>query len=151
MKTLTEFPAATLKNALKTRDELIASGKTPEELPQALGEALKVEGDRLSHLLNALECVGKKVSDLKRVVVLSLSEGEKAPSGAKQFGEHQYIAEYYPSLNPPKPARSDEHRGDRGGKGGKGRGGRGRDRDDKKRGAPRPPRPNQKPGGDQKA
>jgi len=132
MKTLTEFPAFNLKNAAKAKQDLVAAGKTPEELPAALGETLKVEGDKLTHLMNALETAGEKFNDLKRVVVFSLVEGEKAPQGAQQKGEHYYSAEYYPPLEPKggKPARGGEkgERGRRGGKGGKG------GRPDKKRG-----------------
>ncbi len=124
MKTLTEFPSQTLKNAAKTHQELTAAGKTPEELPAALGEALKVEGDKLTRLIAAIEVVGTRFDDLKRVVVLqTTAEGEKAPSGAQQKGELYYVTEYYASLQPQKPAGRGD-RDDRGGK--KGRGGKGR-------------------------
>lgn len=151
MKTITEFAASTLKNAQKTREELIGSGKTPEELPAAMGEALKLEGDRLNHLLSALDSVGTKTTDLKRILVIALNEGEKAPSQAKQVGEQYFIVEYYPSLNPPKQARrGEEGRGEKRGRGKGKRGGKGRgDRDQKGRG-PRPeraPRPTQGPEG----
>ena len=102
MKTLTEFFGMNLKQAAQTRKELIDSGKTPEELPAALGEALKLEGDRLNHLIHALDAVGTRLQDLKRVVVFSAQEGEKAPQKATQKGEHYYLVEYYPSLEKPK-------------------------------------------------
>jgi hypothetical protein len=125
MKTLTEFVAVTLRTAGKTRAELTAGGKTVEELPPAMGEALKLEGDKLTFMMNALEAVGDKTEDLKRVIVFTLSEGEKAPNHAKQMGEHYYVVEYYPSLTP-KKSRGDS-RDDRGGFGGRGgRDGKGR-------------------------
>ncbi len=138
MKTITEFAAITLKNAAKTRDELAASGKTPEELPAALGEALKLEGDKLAMLLVALELAAGARGDLKRVIVGALSEGEKAPSGAQDKDGKQFLVELYPPISAPssgRPGRG-EGRGDkRGGgrgdrkKGGKGgRGGGDRDR-----------------------
>ncbi|MFL5814487.1 MAG: hypothetical protein ACJ763_12995 [Bdellovibrionia bacterium] len=133
MKTLTEFAAVTLKNAAKTKQELTTAGKTAEELPAAMGEALKVEGDKLTFLMNALEVVGDKLEDLKRVVVFTLGENEKAPYGAVLKGEQHYSTEYYPPLNPPKgkgpQGGGDKGRGGKGGKDGKkgkrGRGGRG--------------------------
>lgn len=130
MKTITEFHASAIKNALKTQQELQAAGKTADEMPAALGEALKLEGDKLAMLVNALETVNAKVNDLKRVVVLSLSEGEKAPSGFQQKGDHYFGVEYYPPIarkgapGPQAGARGGKP-GDRKGKGR--RGGRGRD------------------------
>ena len=139
MKTLTEFAAVTLKNALKTQAELTTAGKTAEELPAAMGEALKLEGEKISHLVSALGLLnGKKTQDLKRVVVLKLNEGEKAPSGAQLIGENYFNVEFYPSL---QPARGDrEERGARGGRDGKGKGkGKGRGGKGGERGG-RPPR-----------
>lgn len=132
MRTITEFAGSNIKNAAKSKQDLTTAGKTAEELPAALGEALKVEGDRLTHLLNALETAGEKLNDLKRVVVFALAEGEKAPQGAQQKGETYYLCEYYPPLNPPKQKGKFEGRGDKkGGKRGRGgkRGGRGGGRD----------------------
>jgi hypothetical protein len=133
MKTLTEFAVVTLKNAAKTKQELTTAGKTAEELPAAMGEALKVEGDKLNYLMNAIEVVSDKLEDLKRVVVFTLGENEKAPHGAVQKGEQHYSTEYYPPLHPPKskgPQGGDKGRGGKGGRDGKkgkrGRGGRGR-------------------------
>lgn len=120
MRTITEFAAITLKNAAKTKAELLASGKTAEELPAAMGEALKLEGDKLNFLMNAIEAAGEKYDNMKRVVVSSLNEGEKAPSGAKQMGEQYYAVEFYPSMrSAPQDAGRDE-RGGRGGRGGRG-------------------------------
>lgn len=130
MKTLTEFPGFNLKNAVKVKQDLLAGGKTAEELPQALGEALKAEGDKLNFILNAIELVEKELEDLKRVVVYSLNEGEKAPSRAIQKGDHYFLAEYYPPLvkdqpkgkgpqGPGKPRGKRKGRGGRRGEGGK--------------------------------
>ena len=116
MKTLTEFPSATIKNATKIRQELITSGKTPEELPAALGEALKLEGDKLNRLMNALEATGSHhLNDLKRVVVYLPAEVEKAPEGTVQKGEHLYLVEYYtvPAQKIPE-TKSPRDRGNRG-------------------------------------
>lgn len=136
MKTLTEFPIFSLKNASKVRQDLVAGGKTPEELPAALGEQLKLEGDKLQWMSHCLEIVGEKMDQLKRVVVMSLAEGEKPPTGAIQKGEHYFLVEFYA---PPAPkggqdtgrggpggkGRDGRRGGGRGGPGGKDRGGRG--------------------------
>ena len=164
MRTITEFAAPTLKKAAQTKAELLSAGKTAEELPAAMGEALKLEGEKLNYLMCALEVVGEKTNDLKRVIVASLNEGEKAPSSVKQMGEQYYTVEYYPSLNrgggKPQEGRDDRRggrgrrgdkrggkRGDRrGGRGGEGRGGEaggpGAGGENKPRGprGPRPPR-----------
>jgi hypothetical protein len=137
MKTFTEFPGMNLKSAAKTRQDLITGGKTAEELPQALGEALKLEGNKLICLMNALELVDTKFENLKRVIVSIPNEGEKPPEGIFQKGEHFYLVEYYPSLDK-KPARDSQDqsgKGDRQGK--RGKGGRGK-RDDRGQKSARP-------------
>jgi len=109
MKTLTEFTALQIKNAAKTKQDLITAGKTPEELPQALGEALKIEGDKLNFLINALDLPMQKTSDLKRVIVMALGEGEQVPSNAAQKGEQVYVAEYYAPLHGATPPQKAGH------------------------------------------
>lgn len=130
MKTITEFDATRLKNAAQVQKDLQTAGKTTEELPQAMGESLKLEGDPLNLLLNALavaESSSKKFNDLKRVVVLSLNEGEKAPSHAQQKGEHHYMLEYYPPVRSKEAPPQQHSNHDRGP-------GRGRDQKPGKRG-----------------
>jgi hypothetical protein len=110
MKTITEFPSMSLKNAAKTKQDLITSGKTPDELPAALGEALKVEGNRLEFLVAILDIVGTKLNDLKRAIVYAPNEGEKPPQGLLQKGDHFYLVEYFPSLaKPAQPSHPSEH------------------------------------------
>lgn len=132
MKTLTEFTALSLKQAAQLKSDLTQQGKTPEELPAALGEGLKLEGERLTYMIHALELVGTKVVDLKRVLVFSFAEGEKAPLGTVIKGEGDqargYVSEYYPSLAKKGEARVQIDSRDDGrnkkGRGGKGKGGR---------------------------
>ena len=139
-KTITEFDGFRIKNALTTKKELAAAGKTPEEIAQGLGEALKLEGDKLKWLLSALEVVEGREGSLKRVVVYAVEEGKTAPSGAVQKEDKHFLAEYF--YVPQKQERKgregrdgDKRGGKRGGKRGKGRdGGRGG------RGDRRPPR-----------
>lgn len=135
MKTLTEFSTSVLKAAIQAKKDLLAAGKTLEEIPAALGESLKLEGEKLTFVVGAIELVERKLEDLKRVVVMKLGEGEKAPGGVVQKGEHCFSAEYYPPLHPPKAAPGKDHRhdgkgrGDR--KGGRGKGKPGRNSNDR--------------------
>jgi hypothetical protein len=133
MKTITEFHVATLKNAHKTRTELLAAGKTAEELPVAMGEALKLEGDKLTNMIAALEFVEadakSKTLDLKRVIVSTLAEKETTPKSTLQKGDFYFTIEYFPPLpgqEKKAPRGRDDDRGGRGrdGKrgGGKGKG-----------------------------
>ncbi|MEW6056544.1 MAG: hypothetical protein AB1540_08000 [Bdellovibrionota bacterium] len=107
MKTITEFDGFTLKNALSKKKELLAGGKAAEELPQALGEALKLEGDKLTYFLHALEVAEAKSDNLKRVIVLAVDEGKTAPNGAVQKAERHYLAEFFYTPAPKRPARSE--------------------------------------------
>ncbi|MBI3557665.1 MAG: hypothetical protein HY074_15495 [Deltaproteobacteria bacterium] len=131
MKTLTEFDAFRLKNAMNTKKELTAAGKTAEELPAAMGEALKLEGDKLTLFLAALEVAEERPEGLKRVVVFAVEEGKSAPKGALLKGDKNFLAEFFA---PPQSAQKrfdsrdgggrDGKRGGKGKGGGKGRGGR---------------------------
>lgn len=127
MKTITEFLGVQIKNAAKTIEELTAAGKTAEELPAALGEAVKMEGDKLKFLMNAVEVSKqgskKGIDNLKRVVVIQLGENEKAPYGAIKKDEQCYVIEMIPQAYSAARAQAEANRDrdDRRG-GGKGRG-----------------------------
>ncbi len=125
MKTLTEFPGTLLKLASKTQQEYVSAGKAPEELLTHLGATLKLEGDRLTLLQTSLEIVGHQHANLKRVVIFTLHEGEKAPSTVIQREAHCFLVEHYPSLDKPASQPSAEIKkgdGRRNGKGGPGKG-----------------------------
>jgi hypothetical protein len=129
MKTLTEFFGPHLLRALQTRAELVAGGKTPEELPAALGESLKMEGEKLQRLGIALDLLEneKKKERVKRVVVLQPAEGQKAPAGAFEREGLVYLLEYFPAPAGSAPQKQPEERDRKGGRGdrkGKGRGDR---------------------------
>jgi hypothetical protein len=98
MKTMTEFSSTLVKKAAETLEALKASGKTPEELPGAWGEAMALESPKRDWLFTALECVGAKTMDLKRAVVASVTAGEKLPGGWIVKGEQAYCIEYYPPV-----------------------------------------------------
>jgi hypothetical protein len=119
MKNITEFATHTLTKGASTKAALAAEGKTPEEIQASLGEAFKFEGDKLKHFIAALDVAAQNTQNLRRVLVVTLAEGEKVPARAAQVEEHYYVPELLVTAAP-KPAA--DHKG---GKGGKGRGGKG--------------------------
>lgn len=144
MKTLTEFSGFTLQDIGKTRTQLLTENKTPEEISAALTEQFKVEGEKLQLLLSALDSIDNKVTDLKRIVVGTLAEGEKLPPKAVQKEDKVFLAEYFPPMNRPggkgrfkgKGGPRDGKRGGgrndrKGGRGGGGPGGRGDSRNNR--------------------
>lgn len=123
MKAVTEFPSYTLTKAVTTKAALAAEGKSPEEIQASLGESFKLEGDKLKHFVAAVDVAAQNPQNLRRVLVVSLSEGEKIPMKAVKVEEHHYVPEFLvmPSA---KPAEGDSKGGRRGGPGkGKGAGG----------------------------
>lgn len=127
MKFVTEFANITLKQALSAKNALAAEGKTPEEIQTSLGEKYKYEGEKLTHLTNALEVASQNTENLKRVLVVSLNEGEKAPAKAVQVEAFHYVPDFVVVARPAQQESKDA----RGGRGGKGRGGGGGKREEK--------------------
>jgi hypothetical protein len=119
MKAVTEFPSFTLTKAIAAKNALAAAGKTPEEIQTSLGETFKLEGDKLKHFVNAVDVAGQNEANLKRVLVVSLNEGESAPNKATKVEEHYYVPEFLITSAPaPKAdAKGGRHGGGRGGKG----------------------------------
>lgn len=117
MKAITEFPNYLLTKAQTMKASLASEGKSAEEIQQGLAESFKYEGDKITYFMNAIEVASQNSDQLKRVLIYSLSEGEKEPPKAVKFGELFYVPEFI-VLARPKPD------GDSKGKGGhKGRGG----------------------------
>jgi hypothetical protein len=122
MKAVTEFSNFKLAQGLKAKNELATGGKTPEEIEIGLGEAMKLEGEKLKYFVNALEIATPQMEKLTRVVIMSLNEGEAAPAKATQIDSFVYVPEF---LAPPK-APAEKTDGGRGGRGGRGGGGGGK-------------------------
>ena len=121
MKSITEFAKVALANGLAKKTALEAEGKSAEEAQIALGEAMKMEGDKLKHFIAAIGLAKDNETNLKRILVVSLNEGEAAPAKAIKIDEHYYIPEFHVEVkfqarHKPEP---------KGGGKGKGRGGRG--------------------------
>ncbi len=119
MKSVTEFWSVNLNKGLKMKADLLASGKTAEEIPALIGESLKMEGDKLKYFLNAMEVATQNPEKLARVLVVSLNEGESAPPKATQIEEMHYIPEF--QMEARKVVTEKVPRGG----GGKGKGGKG--------------------------
>lgn len=119
MKSITEFQNFTLNKALKTKAALVAEGKTPEEISAGLGEAFKLEGEKLKHFVNALDVAAAAGESLKRVMVISLAEGEAVPAKATKVDEFHYVTEMLIETKYVQAVKADS-------KGGKGGGGKGR-------------------------
>ncbi|MGE5086687.1 MAG: hypothetical protein ACM3MG_10330 [Bacillota bacterium] len=126
MKSVTEFPSFTLTKGLAQKAAL--TGKTPEEIQASLGESFKFEGEKLTHFVNALEVAGANTANLKRVVVMSLNEGEKAPAKAVQVEAFHYVPEFIVTAKPVVAHDKDSK--------GRGKGPRGGGRGEKKGGSP---------------
>lgn len=164
-------PAAPAEVLVSTGDPAIKKRVAPqqlsteaaEEAKKKIAETLKIEGDRLNLLWEAVQAVDRRKPKelLRRIVVLVLSETEKAPAGAVKRGEHVFVTEYLPesiSGRRGRPGREGRDgrpgRGGRGGRPGKGgKGGRGPGREAGGRGRPggRPERdgaPSDRPRGD---
>ncbi len=122
MKAVTEFPNYLINKAITAKSTLTTEGKTVEEIQQTLGETFKFEGDKLSHFIRSIEVAEAKTEELKRVMVISLNEGENAPARAVKIEDHYYVPEYYPSAKP--AAAPTNEKGGRKGRGGKGGGGK---------------------------
>jgi hypothetical protein len=123
MKFVTEFANFTLASALKARAVLTADGKPAEEIQASLGGTYKLEGEKLTHLVNALDVASQNAENLKRVLVVSLNEGEKAPDKAVQVEAFHYVPDFHVTNRPAQGEKKDA-RGGRGGKGRKGGGDR---------------------------
>lgn len=122
MKSITEFANFTLTNALKAKAALIESGKPVEEMQKSLGETFKYDGDKLKHFLNAIDVASQNPEKLKRVLVVSLVEGEVAPAKSIQVEETHYIPEFLVETKFQPPQKNDS-RGGRPNRGGNKSGG----------------------------
>jgi hypothetical protein len=113
MKAVTEFASITLSQALKLKQALAADGKTPEEIQQGLGEKYKFEGEKLTYFVNAIEVASQNADGLKRVLVVTLADGENAPDKATQIDQMHYLVEGHVKPKPKveaKPAGRDGNR-----------------------------------------
>jgi hypothetical protein len=124
MKAVTEFSVFTLNKAIQAKAALAAEGKTPEEIQENLGQNFKLEGEKLGYFIQSLDIASTNEQNLKRVLIVRLNEGEKAPAKAVQVGELHFVPEFYLPVKPAPVAAANAKGGGKGGKGGnKGGGG----------------------------
>ena len=124
MKAVTEFPAFTLNKALQMKTTLTTEGKSADEIKESLGQNFKLEGEKLGYFVQSLEVATTNSENLKRVLVMKLNEGEKAPAKSVQVEDVAYVPEFLiqpGALNKPA-ADAKGGRGGRGGRGGNDRG-----------------------------
>lgn len=120
MKTVTEFPNFSLNQGINLKASLAAEGKTVEEIHQNLQETFKLDDNKIKHFIASLEVANQNKENLKRVLVVSLAEGEKAPPNATKIEEMHYVPEFHIDRKH-VPMQKTDGKGGRG----KGRGGRG--------------------------
>lgn len=123
MKSVTEFWAVNLQKGLKTKADLTAAGKSPEEIQTEIGTAFKMEGDKLKHFINAMEVASQNQEKLARVLVVSLNEGETAPPKAIKVEETHYVPEFQADPRPVNLQKNVNRGGGGGQQKGKGKGG----------------------------
>ncbi len=103
MKSITEFPNSTLQKVLAAKAAIVTEGKTPEEITAAMGESLKLEGDKLKFALAAADlAVGKTA--VRRVLVASIAEGEAPPAKYQKVEDNYYLVETLEPLKPKETA-----------------------------------------------
>jgi hypothetical protein len=126
MKSVTEFWGVALAPALAIKTALTTEGKSAEEIATALGEKLKMEGDKLKHAIASIEVLIANPEKLSRVKVVSLAEGETPPAKAIKVEEFYYVPEF---ATAPKPVQNKKmmEAGKGGGRGGPGGGKGGKD------------------------
>jgi hypothetical protein len=122
MKSITEFMSFQLAKGVTAKAALVAEGKTPEEIQANFGETFKLEGDKLKHFFNSVDVAEKNADSLKRVLVMSLAEGEATPAKAVKVEEFVYLPEMIVKVS---SAPKGDSRDAKGGRGGPGRGGKG--------------------------
>jgi len=94
MKSMTEFFAHKLIKGNTAKAALVADGKTPEEIEAGLGEAFKLEGDKLKFFVNAMQVAEDNAEKLGRVLVFKFEEGESIPPKAVAVDEYHYVPEF---------------------------------------------------------
>lgn len=111
MKAVTEFSVFTINKATQAKAALAAAGKTPEEIQESLGKDFKLEGEKLNYLIQSIDVASTNTTNLKRVLIVKLNEGEAAPAKAVQVEEHHFIPEFFVTAAPAAAANSKSGKG----------------------------------------
>ena len=118
MKSITEFSQPTLQKFLTAKAALATEGKTAEEMMTAIGESMKLEGDKLKFIFAAGDLVAEQKA-FRRVLVASIAEGEAAPAKYTKVEDNYYLVETMDMFKPAAPTAAPT----KGGRGGQQRGG----------------------------
>lgn len=102
MKSITEFSQPTLQKFLAAKAALTAEGKTAEETMTAIGEAMKLEGDKLKFIFAAGDLVAEQKA-FRRVLVASIAEGEAVPAKYTKVEDNYYLVETLDMFKPAAP------------------------------------------------
>lgn len=117
MKSISEFQSFTLQKIAAAKNQLLADGKTPEEVSAAIGETFKLEGDKLRYALAAADLIKDKPS-VRRVVIVGFAEGETIGPKYQKVDEDYYLVDMI-ETRPSAPAAADKRGGARRGGGNK--------------------------------
>ena len=134
---VTEGAEVSVAPAETAADATPATEATPTAEPAApvvdtaalMGEAFKMEGEKLGFFMNALEIAKRRPQHIKRIIVMSLNEGEKAPADTIEKDGKVYLMEHFFVPEAQKHLKKGKTFGKGGGKGG----GKGKKFGDKKR------------------
>lgn len=118
MKSISEFPIHTLQKFSAAKTQLLADGKTPEEISAAIGETFKLEGDKLRYALAASDLIKDKPA-VRRVVIVGFAEGETVPPKYQKVEEDYYLVEVVETRPVAQAAATDKRGGPRRGGGNK--------------------------------
>ncbi len=114
MKSITEFSQPTLQKFLAAKAVLATEGKSPEEMMTAIGESMKLEGDKLKFIFAAGDLVAEQKA-FRRVLVASIAEGEAAPAKYTKIEDNYYLVETLDMFKPAAPVAAPTKGGNRGG------------------------------------
>lgn len=117
MKSISEFQSFTLQKIAAAKSQLLADGKTPEEVSAAIGETFKLEGDKLRYALTATDLIKDKPS-VRRVVIVGFAEGEAVGPKYQKVEEDYYLVDMI-ETRPVVHAATDKRGGPRRGGGNK--------------------------------
>lgn len=109
MKSITEFQVFTLQKIAAAKNQLLADGKTPEEVSAGIGETFKLEGDKLRYALAASDLIKDKTA-VRRVLIVGFAEGEAVGPKYQKVEEDYYLVEMV-ETRPAAPVASTDKRG----------------------------------------
>jgi hypothetical protein len=130
MKTITEFSGFQILDAQKKKAQWTTEGKTEEEVQTQLAADFKWDEPKVAFYKHAETFAAAQSNQnkrVKRIIVATVAEGEKALDGFQEAEGHYYKIEWFPSAardERPQQATGRDRNGKKGGR----RDGKGGDR-----------------------